>query len=83
MTRKLADLFQSFVSMDSEEQLAKIREVRSARHIERPAAAVKRIKKEGKQKEKKQGDARTLVAKMSPEQRAALIAKLKGETSGS
>jgi hypothetical protein len=83
VTKKLEELFQSFSSMDYAAQMEQIRTVRSARHIERPVAAVKRVKKEAKQKDKSMGTARNLMLKMSPAERAAMIAKLKGETGGS
>jgi ribosomal protein L29 len=82
MTKKLEELFASFQSLDYTAQMEQIRQVRSARHIERPAAAVKRVKKEAKKKDKDMGSARGLLIKMSPEERAKMIAKLKGETGG-
>jgi len=80
VTKKLADLFKSFTNSTHAEQLEHITRVRSARHIERPVAAVKRIKKEAKQKDKKKTDAKALVNKLSPEERKAMLDRLKGET---
>lgn len=79
MTMQLKDLLQSFSSMNIDEQLEKIRKVRSARHMERPVAAVKRVKKEAKKRVVNIDKARTAALKLTPEMRAALIAKLKGE----
>lgn len=76
MTQKLEDLFKSFPDMTVEEQYAKIEEVRNTRSIERPAVAQRRRKKEHKTSEKKKENVKQLLAKLSPEERAALIEKL-------
>ncbi len=78
MTKQLEDLFNSFTNMTVDEQFAKIREVRDTRSIERPAVAQRRRKKEHKTSEKKKDIARQLLAKLSPEERELLIARLKG-----
>lgn len=80
MTKKIEDLLQSFTDISFDDQLERIRRARSARTIERPVAAVKRVKKEAKKKEKVKMDFGKLVGGMSPEAKAALIAKLKGAT---
>ena len=79
MTKQLSDLFEQFSTLESSEQLEKIREIRHHRSIERPAAAVKRVKKEKKQSEKKKSNLADLLKKLPPEQRAALISRLKAE----
>lgn len=76
MTRKIEDLVQSFTNLSFDDQLERIKRARSARTIERPVAAVKRVKKEAKQRDKKMEGARTMALKLTPEMRAALIAKL-------
>ena len=78
MTQKLEDLFKSFTDMSVEEQFAKINQVRDTRSIERPAVAQRRRKKEGVSSDKKKDKARQLFLSLSPEEKAALIAKLKG-----
>jgi len=80
MTKKLADLVKSFTNSTYEEQVEHIRRIRSARHMERPVAAVKRVKRETKAKHKSMDSIRSLAQSLSPEQKAALIAKLKGTT---
>lgn len=79
MTKKLEDLFKGFSASTYEEQIAHITKVRSARHMERPVAAVKRVKREVKKRNTDMTKARGLALSLSPEQRAALIAKLKKE----
>jgi len=76
MTQKLEDLFQSFATMSVDEQFAKIEEVRNTRSIERPAVAQRRRKAEHKTSTRKKENVKQLLAKLSPEERAALIAKL-------
>ena len=77
MTQQLKDLFKSFTDMSVEEQYAKINEVRDTRSIERPAVAQRRRKKEGVTSDKKKEKAKQLFLNLSPEERAALIEKLK------
>jgi len=78
VTQKLEDLFKSFTDMTVEEQYAKINKVRDTRSIERPAVAQRRRKKEGVTSDKKKEKAKQLFLGLSPEERAALIEKLKG-----
>ena len=78
MTQQLKDLFKSFTDMTVEEQYAKINEVRDTRSIERPAVAQRRRKKEGVTSDKKKEKAKQLFLSLSPEEREALMQKLKG-----
>ena len=78
MTQQLKDLFEMFTDMSVEDQFKKIREVRDTRSIERPAVAQRRRKKEHKTSEKKQDVAKQMLLKLSPEERAELIKRLKG-----
>ena len=78
MTQKLEDLFKSFTDLSVDEQLAKIVEIRDTRSIERPAVAQRRRKKEHKTSERKKENVKTLLAKLTPEERQALIEKLSG-----
>jgi uncharacterized protein YeeX (DUF496 family) len=82
VTKQLKDLFEQFSTLESSAQLEKVRQIRHHRSIERPAAAVKRVKKERKQVEVKKTNIAALVKGMTIEQRNALIEKLKGELSG-
>lgn len=77
MTQQLKDLFKSFSDMTVEEQFEKINEVRDTRSIERPAVAQRRRKKEGVTSDKKKEKAKQLFLSLSPEERAALMEKLK------
>jgi len=77
MTEQLKDLFESFSDMDPTKQLEKIREIRNTRSIERPAVATKRRKKEHQKSEKKKDVAKQLLLKLSPEERQALLERLK------
>jgi len=79
VTKQLSDLFEQFSTLESSKQLEKIREIRHHRSIERPAAAVKRVKKEKKQSEKKKTNLADLLKKLPPEQRAALVSRLKAD----
>ena len=76
MTKQLKDLFQQFSTMETSAQLEKIKEIRHHRSIERPAAAVKRVKKERKQSVQKQTKIATLIQGMTAEQRAEFVRKL-------
>jgi len=78
MTKQYQDLFQQFSKMSGEDQIAKIRELRHRRSIERPAAARKRVVKEAKQKRTKMDKAKTLLKKLSPQEIADLKQKLGG-----
>ena len=78
MTQKLENLFKSFTDMTVEEQFAKIREVRDTRSIERPAVAQRRRKKEHTSSEKKKQTAKQMILSLTEEEKAELIAKLKG-----
>jgi len=78
VTKQLKDLFKQFPDMTVEEQFAKIAEVRDTRSIERPAVAQRRRKKEKVTGDKKKDKARQLLLSLSPEEKAELIAKLKG-----
>ena len=78
MTQQLKDLFKSFPDMTVEEQFAKIQEVRDTRSIERPAVAQRRRKKEGVTSDKKKEKAKQLFLSLSPEEKEALMEKLKG-----
>lgn len=80
MTKRIEDLVQSFTDMSFDDQLERIRKVRNARTIERPVAAVKRVKKEAKARDKNVDKTRTAILKLTPEMRALLIAKLQGKT---
>jgi hypothetical protein len=82
MTKKIEDLFASFTEITFDEQLDRIRRARSARTIERPVAAVKRVKKESKKKEKAKTDVSKLLLGLTPEKRAEMIAKLKESLGG-
>lgn len=79
MTKQLKDLFASFTEMETSQQLEQIRKIRHHRSIERPAAAVKRVKKEKKQSEKRKTNLADLLKKLPPEQRAAIISKLQAD----
>jgi hypothetical protein len=79
MTKKIEDVIKDFTVLSFDEQIERIRHARSARTMERPVAAVKRVKKEAKKRDKTMTGARTLALKLSPEQRIALIAKLKAD----
>jgi len=76
MTKQYQDLFQQFSKMSSDEQLAKIREIRHRRSIERPASARKRVVRESKQKQTKMDKARGLLKKLSATELADLKTKL-------
>lgn len=76
MTQKIEDLLKGFTGMGSEEQIQKIKDIRSARNIERPAAAVKRVKKARKKSNAAVTKTRTLLNKLSPEEQKLLLAKL-------
>lgn len=80
--KKLEDLFEHFSQMSPERQLEKIREVRHSRTIERPAAAVKRVKKERKAAKKTANSAQKAIDKLTPDQRAKLIAALQEKLNG-
>jgi hypothetical protein len=82
VTKQLKDLFEQFSTLESSAQLEKVKQIRHHRSIERPAAAVKRVKKERKQVEVKKTNIAALVKGMTVEQRNALIERLKGELSG-
>ena len=79
MTKQLKDLFSSFSDMGAEDQLAKIREIRHSRAIERPAVAQKKQIKQEKVSRVTKGKVEKSMAKLSEEDRAAIIAKLKQE----
>lgn len=76
MTQKIEDLLKSFSSSTFEEQIAKIKDIRSARNIERPAAAVKRVKKARKKSNAAVTKTRSILSKLSPEDKKLLLAKL-------
>ena len=76
MTQKIEDLLKSFSNSTFDEQIDKIKHVRHARTIERPAAAVRRVKKEAKKSSKAKDKTRDLLAKLTPEQKLAILAKL-------
>lgn len=78
MTKQLEDLFKQFPDMTIEEQFAKISEVRDTRSIERPAVAQRRRKKEKVTGDKKKDKAKQLFLNLSPEEKIALIERLKG-----
>lgn len=80
MTKQLKDLFKSYTDMTVEEQFAKIQEVRDTRSIERPAVAQRRRKKESQTSDKKKDKAKQLLMNLSPEEKQALIDKLKGQS---
>jgi hypothetical protein len=76
MTQKLEDLIKGFTSLDTETQINKIKDIRSARNIERPAAAVKRVKKARKKSNAAVTKTRGILNKLSPDEKKLLIAKL-------
>lgn len=76
MTQKLEDLLDSFSSKTFEQQIEKIKEIRSARNVERPAAAVKRVKKARAKSASATTKSRSILSKLSPEDKKALLAKL-------
>lgn len=76
MTQKIEDLLKGFTSFNNEEQIQKIKDIRSARNIERPAAAVKRVKKARKKSNAAVTKTRGILSKLSPEEKKLLIAKL-------
>lgn len=76
MTQKIEDLLKGFTSMEVEEQISKIKDIRSARNIERPAAAVKRVKKARKKSNAAVTKTRSILNKLSPEDKKLLLAKL-------
>lgn len=78
MTQKLEDLLKSFSGSSFEEQLEKIKHIRNARTVERPAAATKRIKKEKVKSTKAAAKGKDVISKLTPEEKAALIKKLLG-----
>jgi hypothetical protein len=80
MTKRLEDLIADFNSISFDDQIERVRKARNARTLERPVAAVKRVKKEAKKKAGIADKTRQLFLTLSPEQKAAIIAKLKGET---
>jgi len=82
MTKKLEDLIERFSDMSAEQKLKKIQSIRTTRNIERPSTAKKRVVKEGRQAEKKKTSAKNLILNLSPEDKAALLAKLTGEDNG-
>ena len=79
MAKQLRELFTDFLSMSTEDQIAKVREIRHTRTIERPVAAVKREKARVKTADKRKTSAKSLLSKLTPEQREILLAQLKGE----
>jgi DNA-directed RNA polymerase specialized sigma24 family protein len=79
MTKKIDDLFASFTDISFDEQLERIRTARHNRTIERPVAAVKRVKKESKKKEKAKTDVSKMLLSLPPEKRAELIKRLQEE----
>lgn len=76
MTQKIEDLLDSFTAKGFEEQMSKIKDIRSARNIERPAAAVKRVKKARKKSNAAVTKTRSVLSKMTPEEKKLLLAKL-------
>lgn len=65
----------SFLEQSPEERIAHIRHIRSQRHFTKPSV-VKRQTKSRKSKIKK------ALEKMSPEEKAALLRKLRGQSQG-
>lgn len=80
--KQLEDLFEHFSKMSPEAQLEKIRKIRHSRTIERPAAAVKRVKKERKAAKKTGDSAAKAIAKLPADQKAALIKMLQEKLNG-
>lgn len=76
MTQKLEDLLEGFSSKTFDAQIEKIKDIRSARNIERPAAAVKRVKKARKKSNAAVTKTRSILNKLSPEDKKLLLAKL-------
>jgi hypothetical protein len=79
VTKKLEDMIASFATIPFEEQLERVRRARSARTLERPVAAVKRVKKEAKKRDKTKEAATKAVMKLTPEMRAGLVNLLSAE----
>lgn len=76
MTQKVSDLLKEFSALNVDEQIQKIKDIRSARNIERPAAAVKRVKKARKKSNAAVTKTRSLLSKLSPDEQKLLLAKL-------
>lgn len=76
MTQKLDDLLKSFSSSSFDEQLERIKHIRSARNIERPAAATKRVKKEAKKSTKALSKGKDMLSSLTPAQKAELLKRL-------
>lgn len=79
MTQKLEDLLKSFSNSAIDEQMEKIKHIRNARTIERPAAATKRVKKEKVKSNAAMSKGKDALAKLTPEEKALLIKKLLGK----
>lgn len=79
MTQKLDDLLKSFSSTSFEDQIEKIKHIRNARTIERPAAATKRVKKEKVKSTKAMTKGKDILSQLTPEQKALLLKKLLGD----
>lgn len=77
MTKQLKDLFQDFLLMTPVEQLAKVSEIRHSRTIDRPKTAIKKQKAQTKRDAKGKASVKTLAKKMTIEEKAEMIAKLK------
>jgi len=81
MARQLADILTSITLQSDAEALQNIRNIRHRRNIERPAAKKRRKQEAVKKARSNSGQAkrkmRTLIDKLSPEQRAELLNKLK------
>ena len=77
MTVRLEHIIKPFMLMSEDEQLDLVRKVRHNRFVVQPSKAKTATKKtERKASHKKQAGVKALLAGMSPEERAALIAKL-------
>lgn len=79
MTQKIEDLIKSFSNMTGAEMLDKIKHNRSARNIERPVAAAKRVKKAAKKSSVSKDKARDMFSNLSVDAQKALLKKLEGK----
>lgn len=76
MTQKIEDLIKSFSNSTFEEQLAKVKQIRHARTLERPVAAAKRVKKAAKKSSVAKDKTRALFSKLSPAELKLLAERL-------
>lgn len=75
---QLKDLVKPISEMTDEELLARVREIRHRREVERPVAKNKAAKAEKKESRSRVTKTETLLSNLSQEEIQALIAKLSG-----